>query len=131
MSTHYKIIVADDEREILRYYRQILQQLGHEVIAEVSDGLQLIAACEKDPPDLIISDVNMPSMDGTTALEHIRRTQAIPCVFVTAGEGHISRQRAECLGCIAYLIKPIKRMDLSAVLRVFSDTVAASALTNS
>lgn len=130
MTAAYRIIVADDEREIQRYYAQTLQQLGHEVVAQASDGLQLIAACEKDTPDLIISDVNMPTMDGTTALEHIRRSQSIPCVFVTACDEQVSRQRAECLGCLAYLIKPVKRVDLSAVLRLLATSAAVSPATN-
>ena len=117
MSQSLRVIVADDEPEILRYYHAILVQLGHTVLAEAHNGRELVEHCRKFKPDLVISDIAMPELDGITALEQLDTCSNALFIFVTGSDNAAIRQRAQHQQVLAYLMKPIKMADLASVLR--------------
>lgn len=116
MSQPLRIAVADDEPLMLRWYEQTLTKLGHEVIVTAEDGLELAERCSAHPPDLIITDIEMPNMDGLAAAEQIRGNQAIPIILVSAHHDEEYIARALQNHVLAYLVKPIKQPDLATAV---------------
>lgn len=76
-----KILLAEDNPQTREEIRELLRALGHEVIAETWNGEQLVELCCADPPDLIISDIHLPIMEGPQAVAEIWRSFDIPVVF--------------------------------------------------
>ena len=116
MSQSLRVIVADDEPEILRYYHAVLVQLGHTVLAEAHNGHEIVEQCRKFEPDLVISDITMPELDGITALEQLDTCSKTLFLFVTGSDDPAIRQRAQHQQVLACLMKPIKKADLASAL---------------
>jgi AmiR/NasT family two-component response regulator len=113
-----RVAVADDDPAILEFVRDLLEGMGHTVTASCSTGQELIDACAKSPPDLIVTDVKMPGVDGIEAATTINRRQATPVILVTSfGETELI-SRALRTSVLAYLIKPIKQIDLEVAVAV-------------
>jgi response regulator NasT len=113
-----RVAVADDDAAILEFVRELLEGLGHVVIASCANGQELIDACAKNPPDLVVTDVKMPGIDGIEAAAAINRRQATPAILVTSfGETELI-SRALRTSVLAYLIKPIKQLDLEAAVAI-------------
>ena len=62
-----RILVADDEPDMRDYFRKVLPRLGHTVVAAAETGAELIAQCRTHRPDLVITDIKMPELDGIDA----------------------------------------------------------------
>jgi CheY-like chemotaxis protein len=60
MTERLRILVADDERDMRDYYEMILPRLGHQVVAAVENGRDLVEQCRALKPDLVITDIKMP-----------------------------------------------------------------------
>jgi CheY-like chemotaxis protein len=71
MNGSLKIAIADDELDMRDYFQQILPLLGHQVIAVARDGRELVDLCAATRPDLVITDIKMPDMDGIEAATRI------------------------------------------------------------
>ena len=68
----YKIVLVDDHPFIRASVRAVINQAGHEVVAEADNGVDAIAAIREWVPDLVLLDISMPLMDGITVIERIR-----------------------------------------------------------
>jgi two-component system, cell cycle response regulator DivK len=115
--THVILVVEDNERN-LKLLRDVLEYAGYDVrVARTAeDG---IALAVKDPPDLVLMDLQLPGIDGTEALRRLRenqRTADIPVVAVTAQAMKQDRERALDAGFNGYVTKPIS-------VRAFPDQV--------
>jgi response regulator NasT len=119
MPQSLRVLIADDEPEILLYYRAVLARLGHTVLAEAHNGHEFVEQCRELEPDLVISDIAMPGVDGITALERVRTRSMTPFIFVTGNDNSEIRQRAQHQQVVAYLLKPIRQTDLATVLSRF------------
>src|SRR5438128_3850411 len=118
MSVSVRIAVADDEPRMRQFYEEILPVLGHQVVCSAGTGQELLAGCQRFHPDLVITDIKMPDMDGIEAAYHICRAEPVPVILVSAyddlqlvsraGENHIQ----------AYLVKPIKQQDLQPAIMI-------------
>jgi len=111
-----RIAVADDEREMREYLREMLTLLGHEVVGAAADGKELLALCQTHRPNLVISDVRMPDMDGIEAATRIGVHQPTPIILVSAFHDDETVNRAESDHILAYLVKPIKANDLEPAI---------------
>ncbi|MDA0834078.1 MAG: response regulator [Planctomycetota bacterium] len=111
-----KIAVADDERDMRDFFQKILTHLGYQVIIEAENGEDLVTQCLAVTPDLIITDIEMPIMDGLTAVNRICKERPIPAIVVTAHHDDQHVQRALHEQILAYLVKPIKMADLQPVI---------------
>jgi two-component system, response regulator PdtaR len=113
-----KIIAADDERDMRDFYQKMLPALGHEVLYVAGTGDELIAACENRTPDLIITDIRMPGMDGIDAANHLWMRYHVPVLLVSAYHDYELLKRAEGDAVFGYLVKPIEEVDLETAISV-------------
>jgi DNA-binding response OmpR family regulator len=105
-----KILIADDEPDVLAILEKKLKTNGFEVLA-LSKGKEIIARVKTFKPDLIISDIVMPDMDGYAVgitLRQEEATKKTPIIFMTGKELEFSgmQKRAEDLGCCDIINKP-------------------------
>jgi AmiR/NasT family two-component response regulator len=112
MSRPLQIAVADDEPDMREYFQKILPLLGHQVIGAARTGKELVEICAQARPDLVITDIKMPDMDGIDAASQIYRQGPVPVILVSAYHDPEFIRRAEGDHIMAYLVKPIKQADL-------------------
>jgi DNA-binding NtrC family response regulator len=116
MNAALRIIVADRESDMRRFMYQTLTHEGHRVIATAENGRQLVDECINQPPDLIITDIEMPELDGLAALHEICMTNPVPAIIVSANSDQEMLVRASRELVFAYLVKPIKMDDLQPAI---------------
>jgi DNA-binding response OmpR family regulator len=106
-STGKKILIVDDDFEIIETVRYALEGEGHEVVI-ARDGNQGLALAERENPDLMILDMMMPKRSGFLVLEKLRRLrdEPLPVIMITGNEGSRHKAYAELLGVSDYLRKP-------------------------
>ncbi len=105
--TGKKILLVDDDHEIIESMRYALTAAGYEIFV-ARDGNQGLALAEREDPDLVILDMMMPKRSGFLVLEKLRRTRPVPIkiIMVTANEGSRHKAYAETLGVDDYIRKP-------------------------
>ncbi|MGP0066452.1 MAG: ANTAR domain-containing response regulator [Isosphaeraceae bacterium] len=118
MNRSLKIAVADDELDMRDYFQKILPILGHQVVAVAQTGRELVDLCSTTHPDIVITDIKMPDMDGIDAASLIYRKEAIPVILVSAYHDPEFIRRAEADHIMAYLVKPIKQADLEPAIGI-------------
>ena len=118
MTRSLRIAVADDELDMRDYFETILPLLGHSVVVVAQDGQELVKKCRQNHPDLVITDIKMPDMDGIDAAAQIYRDAPIPVILVSAYHDPEFIRRAEADHIMAYLVKPIKQADLEPVIAI-------------
>jgi two-component system, response regulator PdtaR len=111
-----RIVIADDEPDMRDYFRKILPRLGHEVVAAAADGRELLENCRVFRPDLVITDIKMPDMDGIQAAGQIYQQTPLPIILVSAYHDDELIARAEGDHVMGYLVKPIKQADLQPAI---------------
>ncbi len=102
-----KILLVDDDPEIIDSIRYALETNGYEVIV-ARDGNQGLALAEREKPDLMILDMMMPKRSGFLVLEKLRRSSdlLLPVIMITGNEGSRHKAYAELLGVNDYIRKP-------------------------
>ena len=112
-----KILVADDDLELLRLIAFALRQAGY-LIVEAQDGPSALSTFEAERPDLVILDVNMPRLDGFEVLKRIRSGGATtPVLMLTVRATEEDQVRGLDLGADDYLTKPFSPRTLLARVR--------------
>ena len=108
MGQKKKILIVDDERDIVKALMIRLQRAGYEVVTAF-DGAQGVFMAHKEKPDLIILDIRMPAGDGFSVaqrLKHSTHTFTIPVIFLTGSPEENAEQKAMALGARFYVKKP-------------------------
>jgi response regulator NasT len=116
MMPSLRIVVADDEPDMQEYFRKILPRLGHKVVGVAANGRELVEQCRSFAPDLVITDIKMPEMDGIEAADQVYRERPVPVILVSAYHDSTLIERAEADHILGYLVKPIKQADLEPVI---------------
>src|SRR3974390_654941 len=116
MDRHLRIAVADDELDMRDYLQAILPCFGHLVVAVASTGRELVEKCRQARPDLVITDIKMPDMDGIDAASLIYAEVPAPIILVSAYHDAELIARAEADHVLGYLVKPIKQSDLEPAI---------------
>jgi AmiR/NasT family two-component response regulator len=111
-----RVAVADDEKDTLEFFQEALPRLGHEIVAVAETGKQLVQRALETSPDLIITDIMMPDMDGIEAVERIERERPVPAILVSAHHDAELIVRAGMDHIMAYLLKPVREADLSTAI---------------
>jgi PAS domain S-box-containing protein len=110
-----RILLADDNADMREYVRRLLS--GRYTIETVADGAAALAAARERPPDLLITDVMMPQLDGFGLLHELRadpRTSEVPVVLLSARAGEEARVEGLAAGADDYLVKPFSARELLA-----------------
>lgn len=116
MTASLRIAIADDEPDMREYFQKLLPRLGHQVVAAAATGQELLAQCRATRPDLVITDIKMPDMDGIDAAGALYREHPVPVILVSAYHDAKLIERAEDNHILGYLVKPIKQSDLQPVI---------------
>lgn len=106
-----KVLVVDDEAQIRRVIRLLLEKKGYSVI-EAGDGESAVSAVQNEQVDLIIMDVMMPRLSGVDATVKIREISTLPILFLTAKSLDRDREAAYVAGGDDYLVKPFSSVEL-------------------
>lgn len=113
-----RILIADDEPIIRLDLKQLLETMGHTVVAEAGDGETALTLARQLRPNLLILDVKMPNKDGIEAAAIIARERIAPVIILTAyGQGDLI-ERARNAGVFNYLVKPFKETDLYPAIEI-------------
>ena len=114
-----RVLIADDHRIVRQGLRLILEtEPDFEVVGEASDGVQAVRLCQELNPDVVLMDLRMPSMDGLTAIERLRREQpGIAVVILTTFNEDELMVRGLQAGARGYLLKDTDRSTLFETLR--------------
>ncbi|MDA8131609.1 MAG: response regulator [Elusimicrobia bacterium] len=119
MTLHNKILIADDDAEMLETLSSMLEGEGYQVV-RAENGEEAVELAHKELPALIMLDIHMPRMDGLTACHEIKTaavTKAIPVVMLTV-EGSITEiQQAINYGAKTYITKPSSREEILKVIK--------------
>ena len=109
------LLVVEDSPTMRQLIAFTLRRLEGCRILEAVDGVDALKKMTTDRVDLVITDINMPMMDGLKLVSHIRgnpRTKKLPIVIVTTEGADADRKRGLALGADAYIPKPIQPSDL-------------------
>jgi DNA-binding response OmpR family regulator len=117
-----RILLVDDDREIVESLRVTLTAKGYHV-SVARDGNQGLALAEREDPDLVILDMMMPKRSGFLVLEKLRRCRPVPTriIMITANEGSRHKAYAETLGVDDYIRKPFAMDRLMASVKRLLD----------
>ncbi|SFJ38665.1 PAS domain S-box-containing protein [Amycolatopsis sacchari] len=117
-SRHARVLVADDNADMREYLVRLLRP--HYRVRAVGDGAAALAAVRADPPDLLVSDVMMPGIDGLGLLAALRadpRTAGVPVLLLSARAGQEAAIEGLAAGADDYLVKPFSARELLARVR--------------
>jgi len=110
-----RILLADDNPDMREYIQRLLK--GRWTVEAVPDGVEALTRARSNPPDLILSDVMMPRLDGFGLLKALRsdeQTKSIPVILLSARAGEDSRIEGLDWGADDYLVKPFSAQELVA-----------------
>ena len=118
------VLLVEDDRDGRRMYAEWLSQAGFHVL-EAHNGLQALERAFDFPPDVVVTDLNIPGIDGfelTRRLKSDPRTSAVPILAVTGYAAFAADPgRAHRAGCDAVLPKPCSPDDLETTVRALID----------
>lgn len=120
-----KILVADDDPQLVRALRITLAAHGYDVVA-APDGAAAVALAAKEHPDIVMVDLGMPRLDGVGVIEALRGWTKAPIIVVSGRTGSADKVEALDAGADDYVTKPFQIDELLARLRALSRRVAAS-----
>ncbi len=114
------VMLVDDSPTILMSMESILTKAGYNV-AKASDGTEALGKLRAgEKPDLIITDLNMPKMDGITLIREVRKlpgTRFTPILVLTTESQQAKRQEARRAGATGWMVKPVPAQDLLKVIQ--------------
>lgn len=110
-----RALVVDDSLQLRRSVMYALQRLEDVVCVEAGDGAEALKKFQASHFDIVLTDINMPVLDGLKLTSHIRKggtNHLVPIVIITTEAALADRERALKLGANAYLVKPVKAQDV-------------------
>jgi response regulator NasT len=111
-----RIVVADDEGDLVEELKELLEETGYEVVGTARNGKELVDCCRASRPDLVITDIRMPDMDGLQAGRLIQLERPTPLIVVSAYKDEELIDRAAGGNVYAYLLKPLNPSELAATI---------------
>lgn len=115
-----KVLVVDDSLSQRRALEQLLHDTGFHVIS-ARDGIEAVEMLEKTKPDIVLTDLEMPRMNGIELASHIRSkegTKTIPVIMITSRTTQKHRKMAEDAGVGFYIVKPVREDDLLTKMQI-------------
>lgn len=115
----YKIFLADDEIWVIMGLKKLIEKIGapFQVVGEASNGVMALEEIEKKKPDVLITDIRMPRMDGLELMKEIRKKKLDTKVVLVSGYAEFDyAQKAIRMGAVDYLLKPVEAETFAKVL---------------
>jgi two-component system chemotaxis response regulator CheY len=119
MTSNRTILTVDDSRTMRDMLTSALTQSGYRVV-QADDGVQAIGMLAIETPDVIITDINMPRLDGFGFIEEVRsnpKYRAIPILVLTTENSPEMKERARKSGATGWLVKPFDTAKLTDAIR--------------
>jgi CheY-like chemotaxis protein len=116
-----KILIVDDNEDIIVTYKVVLERMGYRVLV-AKDGNACIGRIEEEKPDMVLLDVRLPGLSGTEVcrlIKHTARTKDIPVVAITASMSKDTKEKMSEVGADEFLLKPIDVSGLNRVVKQF------------
>lgn len=114
-----KILAVDDSASMRQMVVFTLKKAGYTVV-DAKDGVEALELAKKESFDAVISDVNMPNMDGITLIKHLRSLPAYkftPLLMLTTESGTEKKQEGKAAGATGWIVKPFNPDQLLAVIQ--------------
>jgi two-component system chemotaxis response regulator CheY len=124
------ILIVDDSATLRMSVEMTLKPIGYEVIQAINGQEGLIALQELDakgqPPDMIISDINMPIMGGIEFIKKVKKTKFryLPILVLTTEREDSKKREGQQAGAAGWLVKPFQPQTLIAVVKKFTRTLS-------
>ena len=109
-----KILIVDDEPDILKLTSLRLKKLGYDVLTAV-DGKEALDAIRSETPDLVLLDLLLPIMDGAEVCKRVKndkKLRHIPIILFTAHSDTMTAEKAKSFGADGYIVKPFDPEEL-------------------
>ncbi|HHY51198.1 MAG TPA: response regulator [Alphaproteobacteria bacterium] len=113
-----RVLTVDDSRTILAMLHHTLSNAGFEVL-QAEDGQQGLAVLEREPVDVIITDINMPVMDGIEFIRQVRASgkhNSLPILILTTETSQDKRDQGRAAGGTGWIVKPFDPDKLISVI---------------
>ncbi len=113
-----RILIADDEVSIVLLIRKLIsREIAHQIVGETTDGKSALSRIEREKPDIVITDIRMPGLNGIELIQAARERGSLAEFIIISGykDFHYA-QSAIRYGVLAYLLKPIKADELNGIL---------------
>ncbi|WP_250536640.1 response regulator [Caballeronia sp. AZ10_KS36] len=133
VKTEMRLLVVDDLTTMRSLIRKMLKAIGYTLIDEAVDGVSALEKLKTQRFDLVITDWNMPNMDGLTLLQEIRKSEEhadVPVLMVTAETRRENVIAAIRAGASGYVVKPFSEAALADKLAQIAPLQQASAPTD-
>lgn len=114
-----RVLIADDDPIIRMDIRMILENDGYEVVGEAADGIEAVAVCEIEKPDIVIMDIQMPLFNGLKAAELINEKQLCDCIIILTAYAmdHYVKDAIK-MNIMGYIVKPVSAQRLLPEIKV-------------
>ncbi|MEZ5739140.1 MAG: chemotaxis response regulator CheY [Burkholderiaceae bacterium] len=122
-----KFLIVDDFSTMRRIIRNLLKESGFDNVDEAEDGVVALAKLQNSPFDFVISDINMPNMNGFELLKAIREAdnlKHLPVLMVTAEARKDDIVQAAQMGASGYIVKPFTKATLEEKVAKIMDKLA-------
>jgi len=107
------VLIVEDNGLLSIVEKQLIQKMGHRVIATVEDGAKALKIVEEKEPDILLVDVKLDGpMDGIQTVKEIRKKSDVPVIYLSGYSDPEVRSRAKEVGFSGYLTKPVRMDDL-------------------
>ena len=113
-----RILLVDDSEDVLYLLRLQLESIGYAIDA-ATDATAALEVAQRTPPDVIVSDLRMPDIDGLEFIRRVRHIQSlasVPAIALTGASSDSDVQQAICNGFTAHLVKPAEATELSKLI---------------
>lgn len=122
-----KVIIADDEVRICQLIKALVdwETLGMEIVGIAANGIEALEMVRKEKPDILITDIRMPGVNGIELIRQARSICPSLCMIIISGYAHFEYAKtALSYGVKDYLLKPINQKELMASLKKVADEIA-------
>lgn len=114
----YRILVAEDQKEIRDIVSKYLEKEGYEFLL-ASDGFEALNLFNNNPVHLVLLDIMMPGIDGFEVLKAIRKISDVPVIMLTARQEEVDRLKGFDTGADDYVVKPFSVKELMKRVKIF------------
>jgi two-component system chemotaxis response regulator CheY len=112
------ILAVDDSASMRQMVRFTLESAGYTVM-QASDGVEALEIAKTKPADLVLTDINMPNMDGISLVRELRALDTykfVPMLVLTTESGSDTKQRGKAAGATGWIVKPFNPEQLLATI---------------